>query len=108
MDDIIKKLLAGGVSNDIVEKLKAWLGNTFETELVTNWLKVAAEKVGIDPNNLPNIDFKNLKQATQELIGKDIDGDGKTGITEMIENIGEITKNKVWFFAKMKRFFGWK
>lgn len=36
MDDIIKKLLAGGVSNDIVEKLKVGLGNTFETELVTN------------------------------------------------------------------------
>ena len=41
MDDIIKKLLAGGVSNDIVEQLKAGLGNTFETELVNNGLKVA-------------------------------------------------------------------
>lgn len=108
MDDIIKKLLAGGVSHDIIEKLKAWLGNTFETELVTNWLKVAADKIGIDSTHLPNIDLKNLKQAAQELMGKDVDGDGKTGIIEAIENITKATKNQTGIFHKITGFFGWK
>ncbi len=89
MDDIIKKLLAGGISNDIVEKLKLWLGNTFETELVTNWLKVAAEKIGIDTTNLPNIDLTNLGHATQEFIKKDFQ-----------QKIGLLTKVKN-FFKKM-------
>lgn len=86
MDDIIKKLLAGGISNDIVEKLKLWLGNTFETELVTNWLKVAAEKIGIDTTNLPNIDLTNLGHATQEFIKKDFQ-----------QKIGLLTKVKNFF-----------
>jgi hypothetical protein len=73
MDEIIKKLLDGGVSREIIEKLKDGLGNTFETELVTNGLKVAAEKIGIDPTNLPSIDLKNLGDAVKELVGKDID-----------------------------------
>lgn len=93
MDDIIKKLLAGGVSDDIVDKLKVGLGNTFETELVTNGLKMAAEKVGIDTRDLPNIDFHNISEAAQELAGKDVDGDGKTGISEAIENVQEAVQN---------------
>lgn len=93
MDDIIKKLLAGGVSDDIVEKLKVGLGNTFETELVTNGLKLAAEKVGIDTRDLPNIDFHNISEAAQELAGKDVDGDGKTGIGEALENVQEAIQN---------------
>jgi hypothetical protein len=102
MDDIIKKLLDGWVSNDIVEKLKAGLGNTFETELVNNGLRAAAEKIGIDPEHLPNIDLKNIKQAAQELIGKDIDKDGKVGITEAVETV---SKSKNHLFAKIARFF---
>jgi len=105
MDDIIKKLLAGGVSNDIVEQLKAGLGNTFETELVNNGLKVAAEKIGIDTTNLPNIDFKNLKQVAQELIGKDIDKDGKTGITEALDHVDVITHPEHGFWNKCRKFF---
>lgn len=119
MDDIIKKLLAGGVSDDIVDKLKVGLGNTFETELVTNGLKMAAEKVGIDTRDLPNIDFHNISEAAQELAGKDVDGDGKTGISEAIENVQEAVQNtdmsevkdfaqtqSQWLFAKIKSFFG--
>lgn len=119
MDDIIKKLLAGGVSDDIVEKLKVGLGNTFETELVTNGLKMAAEKVGIDTRDLPNIDFHNISEAAQELAGKDVDGDGKTGISEAIENVQEAVQNtdisevkdfaqtqSQGLFAKIKSFFG--
>lgn len=89
MDDIIKKLLAGGVSNDIIEQLKTWLGNTFETELVTNWLKVAAEKIGIDTTNLPNVDLTNLSQAAQEFIKKDFQ-----------KKIGFLTKIKNFFTGK--------
>lgn len=119
MDDIIKKLLAGGVSNDIVEKLKVGLGNTFETELVTNWLKMAAEKVGIDTRDLPNIDFHNISEAAQELAGKDVDGDGKIGLAEAYENVQEAIKNSEFsevkdfaseksqgLLAKIKSFFG--
>ena len=105
MDDIIKKLLAGGVSNDIVEQLKAGLGNTFETELVNNGLKAAAEKIGIDTTNLPNIDFKNLKQVAQELIGKDIDKDKKTWVNEAVNTIKDITSSEYGFWNKCRKFF---
>ena len=99
MDDIIKKLLDGGVSREIVEKLKVGLGNTFETELVTNGLKVAAAKIGIDPTNLPSIDFTNLK----EVINSDIAT--KAGISDILEKVGDITKHEDSFFGKIKAFF---
>lgn len=121
MDDIIKKLTTGWVSHDVIEQLKVGLGNTFETELVTNGLKMAAEKVGIDPNTLPHIDFHNVSEAAQELVGKDVDGDGKTGVSEAVENISEALKHSdvtqmrdsvvEWsqgLFAKIKSFFGGK
>ncbi|NRH20914.1 hypothetical protein HOO68_02630 [Candidatus Gracilibacteria bacterium] len=121
MDEILKKLTAGGVSEDIINKLKVGLGNTFETELVTNGLKLAAEKVGIDSTNLPQIDFHNISEAAQELAGKDTDGDGKTGVAEALENVEEAFKNSnvkevkdtvvegaQGFFAKIKGFFGGK
>lgn len=121
MDEILKKLTAGGVSDDIVEKLKVGLGNTFETELVTNGLKMAAEKVGIDPNTLPHIDFHNISEAAQELVGKDVDGDGKTGVSEALENVDEafkhsdvtqmkdsIVSGSQGLFSKIKGFFGGK
>ncbi len=101
MDDIIKKLLAGWVSHDIVEQLKAWLWNTFETELVNNWLKVAAEKIGIDTANLPNIDLTNLKNV----ITSDITS--KKSISEIIEKVDNATKHEETFFAKIKAFFSW-
>ena len=99
MDDIIKKLLAGWVPNDIIEQLKAWLWNTFETELVNNGLKAAWEKIGIDTEHLPNIDLTNLK----EVITTDITS--KKEVTEMIEKVGEITKYEEGFFGKLKAFF---
>ena len=82
MDDISKKLVSAGVSPEIIQKLKTSLGNTFETELVTDWLQAAAKKIGLDTTDLPNIDFKSALHAIQELSGKDADGDNKTGISE--------------------------
>ncbi len=99
MDDIIKKLLAGWVSNDIIEQLKAWLGNTFETELINNWLKAASEKIGIDATNLPNIDLTNLKNV----ITTDITS--KKWISEIIEKVDSATKHEETFFGKIKAFF---
>ena len=99
MDDITRKLLDGWISGDIIEKLKVGLGNTFETELVNNGLKTAAEKVWIDTENLPNIDLTNLK----EVINTDIAT--KTGISDIIEKVGEITKHEESFFGKIKAFF---
>ncbi len=102
MDKISKKLLDGGVSSEIIAKLKAGLGNTFETELVTNGLTATAEKIGIDPSNLPYIDREEFAHAMKELTGKDIDGNGKTGIGEALEDIGHSFKNTEGIVAKIK------
>ena len=119
MDDIIKKLTAGGVSADMIEKLKSGLGDKFESSIATMGLKGAAEKLGLDTTDLPEIDLKNVMEAAQELMGKDVDGDGKTGISEAVENakeamantdIAEVKafaqKNATGVFAKIKSFFG--
>ncbi len=119
MDEIIKKLMASGVSADMIEKLKGGLGDKFESSLTTMGLKAAAAKAGIDTTDLPDIDFKNVMEAAQELIGKDVDGDGKTGISEAVENAKEAMantdmkevkefaqKNATGIFAKIKSLFG--
>jgi hypothetical protein len=119
MDEIIKKLTASGVSADMIEKLKGGLGDKFESSLTTMGLKAAAAKVGIDTTDLPDIDFKNVMEAAQELMGKDVDGDGKTGISEAVENAKEAMantdmkevkefaqKNATGIFAKIKSLFG--
>ena len=89
MDDIIKKLHEWGISKDIIEQLKVWLGNTFETELITNWFKISAEKIGIDTSNLPNVDLTSLTQKAQEFIKNDF-------------------QKKIWILVKIKNFFGGK
>jgi hypothetical protein len=119
MDEIIKKLTASGVSSDMIEKLKSGLGDKFESSIATMGLKGAAAKLGLDTTDLPEVDFKNAMEAVQELMGKDVDGDGKTGISEAVENAKEAmkntdmaqvrefaTKNATGVFAKIKSFFG--
>lgn len=93
MDDIIKKLKASGISSDIIEKLKSGLGDKFESSIMSDGFKAAAAKVGIDTTDLPEIDFKNAMEAIKEFIGKDVDGDGKTGISEAIDNVKDAVKN---------------
>ncbi len=100
MDEIIKKLMASGVSSDMIDKLKSGLGDKFESEIMSGGLKVAATKLGIDASTLPNIDFKNAMEAIEELTGKDVnkdgkigDGDGKTGMMEAVENAKEAVAN---------------
>jgi hypothetical protein len=93
MDEMIKKLIDGGVSADMVEKLKSGLGDKFESSIATMGLKGAAEKLGLDTTDLPDIDFKNVMEAAQELMGKDVDGDGKTGISEAMDNAKEAMAN---------------
>lgn len=121
MDDIIKKLTASGVSSDMIKKLKSGLGDKFESSITAMWLKGAAAKLGLDTTDLPEIDFKNAMEAVQELVGKDVDGDGKTGISEAIDNAKQAMKNtdiagvKTFaqknasgIFAKIKGLFGAK
>ena len=121
MDDIIKKFMASGVSADMIEKLKSGLGDKFESSIATMGLKGAAAKLGLDTTDLPDIDFKNAMEAVQELMGKDVDGDGKTGISEAMDNAKEAmkntdmtkvkefaTKNAGGIFAKIKGLFGTK
>lgn len=100
MDEMIKKLMASGVSADMVEKLKAGLGEKFESEIMSSGLKTAAAKIGLDASALPEIDFKNALEAVEEMTGKDLnndgklgDGDGKTGMAEAIENAKEAVAN---------------
>lgn len=93
MDDIIKKLTASGVSSDMIDKLKSGLGDKFESSIASMGLKGAAEKLGLDTTDLPEIDFKNAMEAVQELMGKDVDGDGKTGISEAMDNAKEALAN---------------
>lgn len=126
MDEILKKLKAGWISSDIIEKLKSGLGDKFELEILTNGLKAAAAKVGLDGSTLPDIDFKNALEAVEEMAGKDLnnngkigDGDGKTGMAEALENAKEtiantdlsgakefVQKTATGLFAKVKSLFG--
>ena len=126
MDEILKKLKAGWISSDMIEKLKAGLGDKFESEILTNGLKAAAAKVGLDASTLPDIDFKNALEAVEEMTGKDLnnngkigDGDGKTGMAEALENAKEAIANTdlsgakefaqktaTGLFAKVKSLFG--
>jgi hypothetical protein len=75
--------------------------------------------LGLDTTDLPEIDFKNVMEAAQELMGKDVDGDGKTGMSEAVDNVKEAMantdmaevkafaqKNATGVFAKIKSFFG--
>ena len=126
MDEIVKKLMASGVSADMIEKLKSGLGSNFESEMMKGGLKAAAAKVGIDASTLPNIDFKDALEAVEELTGKDLnhdgkvgDGDGKTGMMEAVENAKEAIantdmtaakqfaqKNSAGLLGRLKNFFG--
>jgi len=117
---IIKnKLTSAGVPAAIVDKLESALGDKLEGELMAGGLKAAAAKVGIDTTDLPDVDFKNLMEAAQELMGKDVDGDGKTGVTEAVENLKQAAANTdmtgvkefaqssaTGLFAKIKSLFG--
>ena len=117
--DIKNKLTSAGVPAAIVDKLETALGDKLEGELMTGGFKAAAAKVGIDTTDLPDVDFKNIMEAAQELMGKDVDGDGKTGISEAVDNIREAAantdmaevkefaqKNATGIFAKIKGLFG--
>jgi hypothetical protein len=93
MDEIVKKLMASGMSSDMVEKLKSGLGDKFESTALSGGLAAAAGKLGLDASMIPNIDFKNGMEAVQELMGKDVDGDGKTGVSEALDNAKEMMAN---------------
>ena len=110
----------------MIEKLKSGLGDTFESSIMTMGLKGAAEKIGLDTSALPDIDFKNALEAVEEMTGKDLnrdgkvgDGDGKSGMTEAVENAKEALANTdvesvkkfaqtnaTGIFTKIKGFFG--
>ena len=119
MNEILKKLADAGLAPDMIEKLQTGLGETFESTLLSGGLKAAAEKVGIDTTNLPEIDFTNMAEAAKEFMGTDVDGDGKTGIMEAVDNLKEVAtntdmaavkefaeQNASGIFAKIKAFFG--
>lgn len=100
MDEIVKKLMASGVSSDMIDKLKSSLGDKFESEIMSGGFKAAAAKIGLDVSTLPEIDWKNSLEAVEELTGKDLnrdgkvgDGDGKTGVMEAVENAKEAMAN---------------
>lgn len=92
--DILGKLAALGVPQDIVDKLNVQFGNELLTELKTNGLKAACEKAGIDATNIPDIDVAALTGAFSELMGDDADGDGKTGIMEAVDTLKSVFTKK--------------
>ena len=119
MNEILEKLSAAGVSTDIIEKLKSGFGENLQSELLSGGLQGAAEKLGIDTSNLPNVDFANLWEAAQELMWTDVDGDGATWVGEAMSNLQEAMantdmaavkefaeQNASGIFAKIKAFFG--
>ena len=116
---IKNKLTSAGIPAGVVDQLETALGDKLEGELMAGGFKAAAAKVGIDTTDLPDVDFKNLAEAAQELMGKDVDGDGKTGVTEAVENLKQAAantdmtevkefaqKNATGLFAKIKSLFG--
>ncbi len=119
MDEIVKKLMASGVSGDMVEKLKSGLGNAFESTALSGGLKAAAGKLGLDASSIPDIDFKGFMNAAKEFVGTDADGDGKTGISEALDDAKAAiaktdisgvkdfaTKNASGLLTKVKGWFG--
>lgn len=114
MSSITDTLVSAWIPKSVVDTLQSSFGDKLENELVTNGLKSAAEKVGIDASTLPDIDFQNGIEAVQELMGTDVDHDGKTGVSEAIENIQEMAKNTdmtavsksaTGMMAKLRNFF---
>ena len=119
MSAITDKLTSLGLPENIISELQSKAWDALETELMQGWLKATLTKFGIDANILPDVDFKNTIEAVQELTGTDVDGDGKTGVSEAIENLSEAAKNtdikQIEVFAeekapglmtKIKEFFG--
>lgn len=76
MDDTIKK----HTPHDIIVELKEGLGNTFETELVSDGLKGMGEITENVQDAIKNSDLKHIEESTQKSIGG--------------------------FFSKIKEFFG--
>lgn len=85
MDELVKKLEGLGVPVDVLNGLKEKLGDNFVTDIQSLGLKGAAEKAGIDVSTLPDIDMTAVKNFGKEIMGTDVDGDGKTGVEEALD-----------------------
>jgi hypothetical protein len=90
MSVISDKLKSLGVPDSVVSSLEEKLGDKLEGELQTSGLKAVAEKVGIDVSSLPDIDLSGVINVGKELMGKDIDGDGKTGLAEAADTLKDM------------------
>ena len=94
MDELVKKLEGLGVPSDVLSGLKEKLGDNFVTDIQSLGLKGAAEKAGIDVSALPEIDMVAISNFGKEVMGTDVDGDGKTGIADATTNLKEaVTSN---------------
>ena len=94
MDELVKKLEGLGVPSDVLSGLKEKLGDNFVTDIQSLGLKGAAEKAGIDVSTLPDIDMTAVKNFGKEIMGTDVDGDGKTGVADAAANIKDaVTSN---------------
>ncbi len=90
MDELVKKLAGLGVPADVLTGLKEKLGDNFVTDIQSLGLKGAAKKAGIDVSALPDIDLTAIKNFGSELLGTDVDGDGKTGIAEALDTAKDL------------------
>jgi hypothetical protein len=105
MSLILDKLVSAWVPQSVIDTLSAKFGDGLIDEIQQNGLKVVAEKAGIDLSsiNLPDIDFSGLMEMKDQAMGMaadvmgktDTDGDGKTGLAEVTDTLGDIA-DKAW------------
>jgi hypothetical protein len=98
MSLVLDKLVALGVPQSVIDSLQAKFGDGLIDEIQKNGLKAVAEKAGIDPASIPDIDFSHLMDMKDQAMGvaadmmgkADTDGDGKTGLAEVADTAEDL------------------
>lgn len=92
---VLEKLKSLGVPADTIDAIEQKLDSGMLGDIQTLGLKGALDKNGIDTSKLPDIGLDDVKNFGAELMGKDVDGDGKTGLAEVVDTAQDA-------FAKVK------
>lgn len=92
-DAIFTKLKSLGVPAETIEAIEKKIDVGFISDIQAFGFKETLAKHGIDTSKLPDVDFADVKDFGAELMGKDVDGDGKTGIAEAIDTAQDALAN---------------
>ena len=90
MNTLVEKLAALGIPTDMISTLEEKYGSDLIPQIQTLGLQWVAEKAGLDTSKLPDIDMIQLLSLRSELMGTDIDGDGKTGMSEVLDTATDL------------------